>query len=185
LHFESLKQEIKMAILTMEAILDEIQKGRIVIDPFDPERVKAGSVDLTLGNTFRIFSPLRRIIVVSEDTDYRDITRKVELEPDEKLLLMPGETVLGMTRERLTLPPDICGWLEGRSRFARLGLLVHISASFMQPGISNQQVLEMSNFGPSPLEIQPGIPVCQFIFQRTEGRAMYQGHYRGQDSKNW
>ena len=174
-----------MAILTHEAILREIEARRIVIDPFNPAQVKAGSIDLHLGNTFRIFSSLRKIVVVNDDSDYRDVTSKLDLGPGENLLLMPGETVLGMTKEKITLPPDVCGWLEGRSRFARLGLLVHISASFMQPGISNQQVLEMSNFGPAPLEIHPGIPVCQFIFQRTEGSATYQGHFRGQDSSNW
>jgi dCTP deaminase len=61
---------------------------------------------------------------------------------------MPGETVLGITRERVKLGPGLCGWLEGRSRFARLGLMVHISAPFMGPGIDSQQVLEMSNFRP-------------------------------------
>jgi dCTP deaminase len=174
-----------MAILTRKLILKEIELGRIVIDPFHEEQVKAGSVDLHLGNTFRIFSALRKIVTVNEDCDYRNVTTKLELKSGDNLLLMPGETVLGMTLEKITLPPDICGWLEGRSRFARLGLLVHISASFMQPGISNQQVLEMSNFGPAPLEIQPGIPVCQFVFQRTEGSATYEGHFRGQDSENW
>jgi dCTP deaminase len=179
------EKEGVMGILTRDVILKEIEKGTISIDPFDPKMVKAGSIDLRLGNTFRIFSPLRKTVAVTEDSDYRDVTRKLELSAGENFLLMPGETVLGMTMEKITLPSDICGWLEGRSRFARLGLLVHISASFMQPGISNQQVLEMSNFGPAPLEIYPGIPICQFIFQRTEGAASYEGHYRGQDSRNW
>lgn len=174
-----------MSILTENAIKDEIAKGNIKIEPYFPEDIKAGSVDLHLGKTFRFFSHLKKTVAVKEDSDYRDVTSKLMLEDGETFLLMPGETVLGITMERITLSPGICGWLEGRSRFARLGLLVHISASFMQPGISSQQVLEMSNFGPAPLEIFPGIPVCQFIFQRTEGEASYTGRYKGQDSKSW
>lgn len=174
-----------MGILTRDVIFKEIEQGRIRIEPFEPSMVKAGSVDLHLGNTFRFFSPIRRCVAVKEDSDYRDVTRKLELKDGESFLLMPGETVLGITRETITMPSDICGWLEGRSRFARLGLLVHISASFMQPGISSQQVLEMSNFGPAPLEIHPDIPVCQFIFQRTEGSAEYEGRFKGQNSENW
>lgn len=172
-------------ILTRDAILEEIKNGRINIDPFEESMVRAASVDLHLGHTFRIFSPVRKCVAVLEDSDYRDVTTKLTLQSGENLLLMPGETVLGITMERITMAPDICGWLEGRSRFARLGLLVHISASFMQPGISSQQVLEMSNFGPAPLEIHPGIPVCQFIFQRTVGSASYDGRFVGQASDNW
>jgi dCTP deaminase len=63
---------------------------------------------------------------------------------------------------------------------AAIGLLIHISASFMQPGISNHQVLEMSNFGHLDLEILPNTPVCQFVFQRTEGTGQYEGIYQGQ-----
>jgi dCTP deaminase len=85
-----------------------------------------------------------------------------------------------MTTERITLCDGLCGWLEGRSRFARLGMLVHISASFMQPGIANHQVLEMSNFGPIPLEIRPGVAICQFIFQRIEGSGRYEGVFADQ-----
>ena len=82
---------------------------------------------------------------------------------------------MGMTLEKITLPDNICGRLEGRSRFARLGLLVHITASFMQPGISNHQVLEMYNASPFPLAIHPGTKICQFVFEYTVG----EGHYRG------
>jgi len=98
---------------------------------------------------------------------------------------MPGETVLGITRERLRLGPGLCGWLEGRSRFARLGLMVHISAPFMGPGIDSQQVLEMSNFGPAPLAVYPDTPICQFIFQRMDGDEHYAGRFAGQTQSSF
>ena len=82
--------------------------------------------------------------------------------------------------------PGLCGWLEGRSRFARVGLLIHISASFMQPGLDNHQVLEMSNFGHLDLEIAPGTAICQFVFQRTlGGETPYEGQYKGQTPENF
>ena len=172
-----------MSILTKREILKEIKKGRIKIEPFDESQVGPGSVDLHLGHEFRIFKKVHSVIHVSERTSYEQVTDVIKVR--KYFVLMPGETILGITKEKITLPPDICGWLEGRSRFARFGLLVHISASFMQPGIANRQVLEISNFSPMPLAIYPGTPICQFIFQRTIGKAKYQGKFKAQDGKNF
>lgn len=174
-----------MAILTRDAILAEIEAGRIGIDPLDRSLIGPASVDLRLGSSFRIFRSARRAVRIDGNSDYRDLSEKIEVEEGESLLLMPGQTILGLTLERLRLAPDLCGWLEGRSRFARVGLLVHISASFMQPGLDNHQVLEMSNFGPNPLELVPGIPICQFVFQRTEGSAAYAGRFADQERSTW
>lgn len=174
-----------MSILTREAILAEIEAGNITLDPFIPEMVGPASVDLHLARSFRVFTAARRTVRIDGSSDYRDLSDKIELAEGETMLLMPGETILGITVERVRLAPTLSGWLEGRSRFARVGLLVHISASFMQPGIDNHQVLEMSNFGPHPLELVPGIPICQFIFQRTIGAATYSGRFVGQDRDRW
>lgn len=169
-----------MAVLGRQAILAAIEEGVITISPFTPERVGPASVDLTLASTFRVFRKVHQVIEVGETTDYRELTDKIEIDAGGSILIMPGETVLGITRERLTLGPGICGWLEGRSRFARLGLMVHISAPFMGPGIDSQQVLEMSNFGPAPLAVAPGLPICQFVFQKLEGSERYAGRFAGQ-----
>jgi dCTP deaminase len=103
------------------------------------------------------------------------------LEAEESFTLMPGETVLGITHERIKLPGSICGWLEGRSRFARMGLVIHMTASFVQPGINNRQVLEIGNLAPFPLVLKPGVRICQIILERTEGKASYQGKFRSQN----
>ena len=169
-----------MSILGRQAILHAIQQGEITITPFDDTLVGPASVDLTLARTFRVFRKVHQVIDVSEDTDYRQFTEKVEVQEGQHMLIMPGETVLGITQERLRLGPGLCGWLEGRSRFARLGLMVHISAPFMGPGIDSQQVLEMSNFGPAPLAVTPGLAICQFVFQRLDGEENYAGRFAGQ-----
>lgn len=167
-----------MSILTHDEILKEIHSGNVTIDPFDEAQVGPASVDLTLGRQFRVFRKIHDIFEVNDTADVRSITELVEVE--DRFVLMPQETVLGITVERLSLPPYLCGWLEGRSRFARMGLMVHITASFMQPGIDNRQVLEISNVSPCPLALMPGTLICQFIFGRCEGEAVYQGQYRNQ-----
>ena len=174
-----------MSVLGRQAILQAIEQGDITITPFTPELVGPASVDLTLASTFRVFRKVHKVIEVREDTDYRDVTDKLEVPSGQHILIMPGETILGITRERLRLGPGLCGWLEGRSRFARLGLMVHISAPFMGPGIDSQQVLEMSNFGPAPLEVYPGIAICQFVFQKLEGNEQYKGHFAGQTEETF
>jgi dCTP deaminase len=169
-----------MSVLGKQAILAAIAEGAIAITPFSPERLGPASLDLTLASSFRVFRKVHQVIEVGDDTDYRQYTDKIEIEPGQRILIMPGETVLGITHERLRLAPGLCGWLEGRSRFARLGLMVHISAPFMGPGIDSQQVLEMSNFGPAPLAVAPGLAICQFVFQRLEGSEQYAGRFAGQ-----
>ena len=169
-----------MSVLGHSEILREVAAGSITVEPWDPDIVGPASVDLHLSKAFRVFVRLPRHVEVTDEVDFRSATKGLWVPDGEALSLGPGETVLGMTRERIRLADHLCGWLEGRSRFARLGLLVHISASFMQPGIANHQVLEMSNFGPIPLEIRPGVAVCQFIFQRIEGKGHYSGVFQDQ-----
>ena len=82
---------------------------------------------------------------VEETTDYKEITEKRTLKEGETYLLLPGQAALGITVEKVMLNGNLCGLLEGRSRFARLGLFVHITAGFMNPGIENRQVLEIYN----------------------------------------
>lgn len=174
-----------MSILGREAILEEMKKGHIKIEPFDESMLGPASVDLHLSKAFRVFVHLPNALNMTEDMDFKAATKGLVINEDETLTVMPGQTVLGITRERVSLGNGLSGWLEGRSRFARVGLLVHISASFMQPGISNHQVLEISNFGPIPLKLIPGTKICQFIFQRCESPGKYHGVFAGQTPENF
>ena len=171
-------------ILTHDAILAEIDAGRIGIEPFKRDAVGPASIDLCLGSEIRIYSPMPQVIPITAGSNYRDMTYRLELD-DAGYVIKPGELVLGITLERITLPPDIAGWLGSRSRFARLGLMVHISAPFMQPGISNNQVLEIFNTGPNYLKLVPGERICQFVFERCEGSAAYSGSFASQHQGTW
>jgi dCTP deaminase len=169
-----------VAILTHDEIIRRVRGGEIGVDPFDERFVGPASVDLHLANQFRVFRRVRDIFHVTEAADYGDVTEIVEIGDDDYFVLMPGETCHGLTHERIRLPDDVCGWLQGRSRFARLGLMVHITAAFVQPGINNHQALEINNAGPMPLAVRPGTAVCQFIFETCIGSARYTGRYRDQ-----
>lgn len=167
-----------MAVLTHDVILRELDSGRMRIDPFDVSQVGVASIDLTLGTEIREIVSDEAAIRVEDATDYQDHTRVLGLE--EPYRLEPGSTIHGITLEHITLPSDLCGFLEGRSRFARLGLMVHVTSAFVQPGVSNRQVLEMSNVSSRALEIVAGVRVCQLVLVRTDGQATYRGRFRDQ-----
>jgi len=167
-----------MTVLTRDAIVAEIEAGRVEIDPLVEDQIGAASIDLTLGDAIRVIETGPDPIDVRESSDYREHTRLQPLVDPYRL--DPGHTIHGITRERIVLPPDLCGFLEGRSRYARLGLMIHVTSAFVQPGVRNRQVLEMSNVSGHPLLIHPGVRLCQLVLMRTEGRAVYQGRFQGQ-----
>jgi dCTP deaminase len=110
-----------------------------------------------------------------------EITRIVEIPAESYYLLKPGELVLGMTVEKLTLSPNIAGSLEGRSRFARMGLMVHVTASFLQPGLRNvRQVFEIFNASRNAIKLRSGVRIAQVIFEQCKGMATYSGVFANQ-----
>ncbi len=165
-------------ILTHDVILREIAAGRIEIDPFTPDQVGPASIDLHLGDEIRVMEGGPAVIELVEAADYRTVTKVRPL--DDRYVLAPGQTIHGITRERIRLPPNVGGWLEGRSRFARLGLMIHVTSGFVAPGVDNRQVLEMSNVAGRPLAIHAGIRLCQIVLQRAEGEATYRGRFADQ-----
>jgi dCTP deaminase len=167
-------------ILTRDVILRELAAGRIVIDPISPEQVGPASIDLHLGDEIRVMTGGVEPVAVTEAADWRASTTLQRLEAP--YLLEPGETILGITREHITLPGDVAGWLEGRSRYARLGLTIHVTAGFIAPGVSSRQVLEIANVASRPLLIHAGVRLCQIVLQRCDGSAVYAGRFKKQDA---
>ena len=117
---------------------------------------------------------------MTDEVDYRTISDVRSLQTPYPLA--PGESIHDITRERITLPGDIGGWLEGRRRFARLGLMIHVTSAFVQPGVASRQVLEMSNVSGRTLLIHAGVRLLQIVLQRCEGSAVYQGRFARQDN---
>lgn len=169
-----------MSILTHDTILKLIRTGDIEIDPFSEELVGPASIDLRLDNEFRVFKNTLKPYDVLETNGLSEITEYIRIEDNESFMLMPGRSCLGITVERIRLPSNLCGWLQGRSRFARLGLVIHATASFIQPGVNNKQVLEITNTGQIPLNIIPKVALCQIILEECIGSANYQGKFSKQ-----
>ena len=169
-----------MSVLTRDVILEEIAAGRLTITPLDENQVGVASIDLTLGDEIRQINPGPEAIDIVEDTDYREHTQVVSLA--RPYVLKPGETIHGITRELVELPPNLCGFLEGRSRYARLGLMIHVTSALVQPGVRNRQVLELSNVSRQPLRIHAGVRICQLVMMRTEGSAVYRGRFCDQQN---
>ncbi|MDF1664776.1 MAG: dCTP deaminase [Planctomycetota bacterium] len=169
-------------ILARQDVLRAMSTGELKVEPFDESLLGAASLDLRLSPYFRRLHRSDRPIDLIQEIDYRDpdISEVVKIAEGAAYDLKSGETVLGLTTETISFTGALCGRLEGRSRFARLGLLIHISAGFMAPGTSNQQVLEISNMSPRTLRLFPGTAICQLIFERMESATEHQGRYRRQ-----
>jgi dCTP deaminase len=165
-------------ILTRGTILNLIKRGKIVIEPFDPNSVGPASIDLSLGDKIRVFKEGTKTIHMTEDSDFLQHTREVDITNGYDL--KPGEFILGMTLEKITLPDNVCGWIHSRSRFARFGLMSHATAPFIQPGVSNRTVLEIYHLEKHKLRIFPGLRICQLILQKCKGKAKYEGKYKDQ-----
>ena len=164
-------------ILAKPEILRQIRDGRIRIDPYDADAVGPASIALTLDSALRVFNTDQHI--TRADIDYRTLAKLTDI--TDGYLLEPGELVLGITKERITLPEDVCGWLNSRSRFARIGLMSHIAAPFLAPGISNRQILEIYNAGRNKIRLMPGMRICHVVLQECKGAATYAGAWKDQE----
>jgi dCTP deaminase len=173
-------------ILSDRTIRAELETGRIAIDPLDEQCIQPSSVDLRLDRLFRVFlNHTMPVIDVKEDLE--DLTRLVEIGEGEAFILHPGEFVLGSTYERVTLPDDLVGRIEGKSSLGRLGLLIHSTAGFIDAGFSGYLTLELSNVANLPITLYPGMKIGQVSFLRMTtsadvpyGSARVGSKYQGQ-----
>ncbi len=157
-------------ILSDRDIRAELRAGRIVIDPLGERAVQPSSVDLRVDSRFRVFAN-HRYPYIDVRADQPDLTELVKVSDDEPFILHPGEFVLGSTYERVTLPDDLVGRLEGKSSLGRLGLLVHATAGFVDAGFGGALTLELSNVANLPIAIYAGMPIGQLAFFRLSSPA--------------
>ena len=155
-------------VLSDRTIARLIDEGRIGIDPYDPALLQPSSVDVRVDRFFRVFHNARYpYIDVKEPQE--GLTELVEIDEDRPFILHPGEFVLGSTLERIQLPDDLVARLEGKSSLGRLGLLIHSTAGFIDPGWDGHVTLELSNVANLPITIYFGMKIGQVSFvQMTE-----------------
>lgn len=133
------------------------------------DQIGAASVDLTLEGKFWVFKK-KYVGFKAVDLSRVDFREATEEYGADSITLPPGGMCLGITRERITMPNDMIGTLEGRSRYARMGLAVHVTSALVQPGSDNHQVLEIVNFAPFPVTIRAGMRISQIIFERLDSK---------------
>jgi len=152
-------------ILSDRTIREEIEAGRIVLEPFDESLVQPASVDVRLDRYFRVFLN-HTMAVIDVKQNLEELTRLVEIEDDRAFVLHPGEFVLGSTFERVALPNDLVGRVEGKSSLGRLGLLIHSTAGFIDAGWDGHITLELSNVASLPITLSPFMKIAQISFLR-------------------
>ena len=145
------------------SIKKAIADGRIVIDPFREDFVQPSSVDLRVDRYFRVFENHRYPFIDPKEPQ-TDITKEVEVPGADPFILHPGEFVLGSTFERVALADDVVARLEGKSSLGRLGLLIHSTAGFVDPGWDGYLTLELSNVSNLPIAIYPEMKIGQISF---------------------
>lgn len=182
-------------ILSDRTIKKEIADGRIIIEPYDERSIQPSSVDLRLDRYFRVFRN-HALSHIDVKQNLEELTELVEANDEDPFILHPGEFVLGSTAERVAIPADLVGRIEGKSSLGRLGLLIHTTAGFVDAGWDGQLTLEFSNVASLPITLYPGMKIGQisFIQMTTEADnpygtgklgSKYQGQKGPRPSRYW
>jgi len=152
-------------ILSDRSLREHIAAGRIIIDPFDDRAVQPSSIDVRISNLFRVFrNYTAKVIDVKHDMT--GLTEPFELDDDGVFMLHPGEFVLGSTLERIGVPDDLVGRIEGKSSLGRLGLIIHSTAGFIDAGFDGHITLELTNIATLPITLYPGMKIGQVSFMQ-------------------
>jgi len=182
-------------LLSDRDLVSEIKSGQLGLDPFEPSLVQPSSIDVRLDRLFRVFNNhLYTHIDPAERQD--DLTSLVDVPDGEAFILHPGEFVLASTLETVTLGHQLAARLEGKSSLGRLGLLVHSTAGFIDPGFSGHVTLELSNVASLPIRLWPGMKIGHICVLRLSspaehpyGSAVYGSRYQHQRgptaSRSW
>ncbi|HZP73987.1 MAG TPA: dCTP deaminase [Gaiellaceae bacterium] len=173
-------------VLSDRTIATLIAADRIGIDPYDESLLQPSSVDVRVDRYFRVFHNARYPYIDVKQPQ-EALTEQVEISDDEPFILHPGEFVLGSTLERVRLADDLVARLDGKSSLGRLGLLIHSTAGFIDPGFDGHVTLELSNVANLPITIYSGMKIGQISFmQMTEpaltpyGSSQIGSKYQGQ-----
>jgi dCTP deaminase len=150
-------------VLSDRTIARLLEEERIVIEPYDVSLLQPSSVDVRVDRFFRVFHNARYAYIDVKEPQ-EDLTELVEIDDERPFILHPGEFVLGSTLERIALPDDLVARLEGKSSLGRLGLLIHSTAGFIDPGWDGHGTLELSNVANLPITIYHGMKIGQVSF---------------------
>ena len=162
-------------ILSDRDIKAAITSGRVKVESSQPElfqHIHASSMDLRLGNIFKVYEHSRYALLDPKNPKtFAMNMRVINVADGDPFIVQPGEFILGVTQEKLTVPNDLVVRVEGRSSLGRLGIIVHSTAGFVDPGFSGTITLEISNLNRLPVALYPGMRVCQIAFESMSSPA--------------
>lgn len=163
-------------ILSDRDIKVAINEGRIRIESNHPTdiltHVHASSMDLRLGHTFKLYEHSKSAVLDPQNPEsFAANMRTITVEDGEPFIVQPGEFVLGVTMETVSIPEDLVARVEGRSSIGRLGIIIHSTAGFVDPGFEGTITLEISNLNRLPVALYPGMRVCQLAFEQMSSPA--------------
>ena len=174
------------SVLSDGTIMRLVREGRIKVEPWDEGMVQPASVDVRLGDSFRVFHNHRASAIDLREPP-ANLTEEVRVEADEPFVIHPGEFCLGRTLEWVELPDDVVSRIEGKSSLGRLGLIVHATAGWVDPGWKGTLTLELNNLTRVPIKLYSGLPIAQLSFLaldapalRPYGHEQLGSHYQGQ-----
>lgn len=175
-----------MTALSDRTIREELAAGRIVIEPLADGAVQPASVDLRLGRAILVFRN-NRVPYIDVRSMNERLTEEVVIGDDDPFMLHPGEFVLGSTLEHVEVPSDLVARLEGKSSLGRVGLLIHSTAGYVDPGWKGRLTLELSNVSSLPITLYHRMKIGQISFlrlttpaERLYGSAELGSKYQGQ-----
>lgn len=151
-------------ILSDRDIVKEIKAGEITMKPFDKQYVQPASVDLHLDRHFLVFDTTKNF-VIDPKAPTKELMKPVEIRGDEPFILHPQEFALGLIFEETGVSDKLVGRLEGKSSLGRLGLIIHTTAGYLDPGNSLKMTLELYNAGKLPIKLYYKMPIGQMAFE--------------------
>lgn len=156
-------------ILSDRDLLKEIKSGKLIIEPFDKDLIQPSSIDLRLGNEFRIFNHSKHSII-DVKKHFSKYTELVKIKNGGKFICHPNEFVLGTTLEKVKIPTHLVARLEGKSSLGRLGIIVHCTAGYVDPGFEGNLTLEINNVGKIPVALYSGMRIAQMSLIRLSSK---------------
>lgn len=159
-------------ILSDRDIKKYLAKGKIIVDPLFPNAIQPASVDLHLGADFLIFKSTGHVAIDPREK-IDDMMEKVHIDDNKQFILHPGEFALGMTYEVVGVAKDMVGRLEGKSSLGRIGLIIHATAGYLDPGNNLKMTLELHNISGLPIKLYYKMPIAQMSFTPLSGQAEF------------
>lgn len=160
-------------ILSDSAIRARLESGSIKLETrpgYDIfEQIGPASIDFRLGNYFKVYKRDRLQIIHPEEPIASEAVEMIEVPDGGQFILHPGQFVLGVTIEKIGVPYDLVARCEGRSSLGRLGIIIHSTAGFIDPGFEGTITLEITNINEVPIALRPGMRIGQFAFETIHG----------------